>query len=114
MDHSQKDLEMARAVAEQVVRQGGRTFFVGGFVRDRLLNRENKDVDIEVHGVSPKCLEEILDNLGQRLTIGESFGIFNLKGYSLDIAMPRKEQLRGQGHKDFEIFVDPFIGTEGA
>ena len=114
MDHSQKDLEMARAVAEQVARQGGRTFFVGGFVRDRLLNRENKDVDIEVHGVSPKCLEEILDNLGQRLTIGESFGIFNLKGYSLDIAMPRKEQLRGMGHKDFDIFVDPFIGTEGA
>lgn len=114
MDHSQKDLEMARVVAEQVARQGGRTFFVGGFVRDRLLNRENKDVDIEVHGVTPKCLEEILDNLGQRLTIGESFGIFNLKGYSLDIAMPRKEQLRGQGHKDFDIFVDPFIGAEGA
>ena len=65
MDHSQKDLEMARAVAEQVARQGGRTFFVGGFVRDRLLNRENKDVDIEVHGVSPKCLEEILDRLAE-------------------------------------------------
>lgn len=114
MDHSQKDLEMARAVAEQVARQGGRVFYVGGFVRDALLHRENKDVDIEVHGVSPKCLEEILDNLGQRLTIGESFGIFNLKGYSLDIAMPRKEQARGQGHRDFDIFVDPFIGTEGA
>ena len=114
MDHSMKDLQMARQVAQLVAQQGGRTFFVGGFVRDALLHRENKDVDIEVHGVTPKCLEEILDSLGQRISIGESFGIFNLKGYSLDVAMPRKEQLRGMGHKDFDIFVDPFIGTEGA
>ena len=28
--------------------------------------------------------------------------------------MPRKEEARGQGHKDFDIFVDPFIGTEAA
>lgn len=53
--------------------------------RDALIHKENKDVDIEVHGISPKCLEEILDSLGQRMTIGESFGIFGLKGYSLDI-----------------------------
>ena len=108
------DQRMAREVARQVSEKGGRTFYVGGFVRDALIHRENKDVDIEVHGVSPKCLEEILDSLGQRMTIGESFGIFGLKGYSLDIAMPRKEEARGQGHKDFDIFVDPFIGTEAA
>ena len=114
MDHSMEDRRMALEVARKVSKKGGRTFYVGGFVRDALLHRENKDVDIEVHGISPKCLEEILDSLGQRISIGESFGIFNLKGYSLDIAMPRKEQLRGMGHKDFDIFVDPFIGTEGA
>ncbi|MBQ6798176.1 MAG: tRNA nucleotidyltransferase [Oscillospiraceae bacterium] len=105
---------MAREIARQVAERGGRTFYVGGFVRDALIGRENKDVDIEVHGVSPQCLEEILDGLGQRLAIGESFGIFGLKGYELDIAMPRKEEVRGHGHKDFDIFVDPFIGTEAA
>ena len=114
MDHSEKDLLMAREVARQVAAHGGRTFFVGGFVRDALIRRENKDVDIEVHGITPGCLEEILDVLGERISIGESFGIFNLKGFSLDIAMPRKEELRGMGHKDFDIFVDPFIGTEAA
>ena len=108
------DQRMAREVARRVSEKGGRTFYVGGFVRDALIHRENKDVDIEVHGISPKCLEEILDSMGQRMTIGESFGIFGLKGYSLDIAMPRKEAARGQGHKDFDIFVDPFIGTEAA
>ena len=112
--HHLEDQKMAREVARLVAEKGGRTFYVGGYVRDALIHRENKDVDIEVHGISPKCLEDILDTLGQRMTIGESFGIFGLKGHSLDIAMPRKEEVRGQGHKDFDIFVDPFIGTEAA
>lgn len=110
----EKNLRMAREVARLVAEKGGSTYYVGGFVRDTLSGRDNKDVDIEVHGITPQCLKEILDSLGQRITIGESFGIFSLKGYSLDIAMPRREEARGQGHKDFDIFVDPFIGTEGA
>ncbi|MBQ6719464.1 MAG: tRNA nucleotidyltransferase [Oscillospiraceae bacterium] len=109
-----EDQKMARKVAQLVAEKGGRTFYVGGFVRDALIHRENKDVDIEVHGITPRELEGILDSLGQRLAMGESFGIFGLKGYSLDIAMPRKEAARGQGHKDFDIFVDPFIGTQAA
>lgn len=108
------DQKMAWEVARLVAEKGGRTFYVGGFVRDALIHRENKDVDIEVHGITPRELEKILDSLGQRIAVGESFGIFGLKGYSLDIAMPRKEEARGQGHKDFDIFVDPFIGTEAA
>ena len=110
----EKDLLMAREVARLVAEKGGRAYYVGGFVRDALMGRENKDVDIEVHGIAPQGLKEILDSLGKLITIGESFGIFSLKGYSLDIAMPRKEEARGQGHKDFDIFVDPFIGTEAA
>ena len=108
------DQRMAREIARLVAEMGGRSFYVGGFVRDKLLHIGNKDVDMEVHGITPKDLEKILDSLGQRMAIGESFGIFGLKGYSLDIAMPRKEEVRGQGHKDFDIFVDPFIGTEAA
>ena len=108
------DLEMAKTIARRVAEAGGRAYYVGGFVRDGLLGQENKDVDMEVHGISHDALAAILDSLGQRITIGESFGIFNLKGYSVDIAMPRKEAARGQGHRDFDIFVDPFIGIEGA
>ena len=108
------DQDMARQIARRVARLGGHTYYVGGFVRDALLGRENKDVDIEVHGISVEALKDILDGLGHRITVGESFGVFNLKGYDLDIAMPRKEAARGRGHRDFEIFVDPFIGTEAA
>ena len=114
MDSSRQDKEMALEVARRVAEKGGRSFYVGGLVRDGLLGIENKDVDIEIHGITPRDLKDILDSLGQRITIGESFGIFHLKGYSLDIAMPRKEEARGSGHKDFDIFVDPFIGTRAA
>ena len=106
--------QMAYKIAETVAEKNGRSYYVGGYVRDALLYIDNKDIDMEVHGISPAELAEILDSLGQRITIGESFGVFSLKGWELDIAMPRKEQARGMGHRDFDICVDPFIGTEAA
>ena len=109
-----KNMRMARAVAEAVRRAGGSTYYVGGFVRDQLLGRENKDVDIEVHGIPVQTLENILDGLGERLTMGLSFGVMGLRHYELDIAMPRSERATGRGHKDFAVFVDPFIGAERA
>ena len=108
------DMEMARKIAEAARDMGGCAYFVGGYVRDLILGDAGKDLDIEVHGLTPDQLKGLLDSLGQRLDIGESFGIFGLKGYSLDIAMPRKEKCRGTGHRDFDVFVDPHIGTLGA
>ena len=109
-----KNIEMARRIAGKVDEAGGRTFYVGGYVRDLLLGRENKDIDIEVHGISVKALEDILDGLGERLMMGASFGIMGLRHYEIDVAMPRSEVATGRGHKDFEVFVDPFIGPEKA
>jgi tRNA nucleotidyltransferase (CCA-adding enzyme) len=114
MQPFEKNTEMARKIAEAVNEKGGTAYYVGGYVRDKLLKIENKDIDIEVHGVTPTKLTEILDGLGTRLSMGESFGIFGLKGYTVDIAMPRKEKQRGKGHRDFEMFVDPYIGTQKA
>ncbi len=108
------DLEMAKKLAEKVAEYGGRAFFVGGYVRDTIKGEQTKDIDIEIHGISPSILAGILDSLGKRIEIGESFGIFGLKGYGIDIAMPRKETNRGRGHRDFDICVDPFIGTLNA
>lgn len=109
-----KNRAMAHEVAKAVLKAGGRTYYVGGFVRDRLLGRENKDVDIEVHGISAHELETILDSLGERIAMGASFGIMGLRHYELDIAMPRSEVATGRGHRDFEVFVDPFLGEEKA
>ncbi len=109
-----KNKEMAHKIAEAVSAAGGRTFYVGGYVRDQILGRDNKDIDIEVHNIPVRTLEEILDGLGERLMMGASFGIMGLRHYEIDVAMPRSEKATGRGHKDFEVFVDPFIGMEKA
>lgn len=108
------DLDMTKRIAEAVDKAGGQAYFVGGYVRDMLMGEGGKDIDVEIHGISPDKLKEILSSLGELAEYGESFGIFGLKGYSIDIAMPRKESCRGKGHRDFDIFVDPHIGTLGA
>ncbi|MBQ2764859.1 MAG: tRNA nucleotidyltransferase [Firmicutes bacterium] len=97
------DLKMAQMIAERVRDCGGRTYFVGGYVRDRFLNIENKDIDIEVHGISEECFHSILDDLGTTLIFGESFRVYSLKGYSLDISLPRKENSAESA---------PFIGSK--
>ena len=109
-----KNLEMAKKIASEVERAGGRAYFVGGCVRDALLGRENKDIDIEVHRVPVETLEGILDALGERISMGASFGVLGLRHYDLDIAMPRAETATGFGHKDFAVSVDPFLGEEKA
>ena len=111
MKTPQENLLMAKTIAQEVRAAGGCAYFVGGFVRDRVLGRPVEDIDIEVHGVSPETLASLLDRLGERLNIGASFGIFGLRGYDLDIAMPRKEEANGRGHRDFSIYVDPALGT---
>lgn len=113
-DSVSRDLAMAKKIAQLVHDAGGRVFYVGGFVRDLLMEKDNKDIDIEVHGITVEKLEEILDSVGYRTEMGASFGVFGLKGYDLDIAMPRKEEAIGRGHKDFKVDVDPFLGTEKA
>lgn len=108
------DMKAAVCLAKFIAEKSGTAYFVGGYVRDRLMKRENKDIDIEVHGVSADVLEEILDSLGKRMEVGESFGIYKIKGCGLDIALPRKERPCGKGHRDFDVIVDPFIGTKNA
>ena len=109
-----KNEQMAVKIARQVALSGGRTFYVGGLVRDRLLGIENKDIDIEIHGIPAEELKNILSGLGEVTVMGASFGIYGLRHYEVDIALPRMENAIGRGHKDFEVITNPFIGPEKA
>ena len=104
-------IKTSEKIARLVENAGGRAYYVGGFVRDHLSGRDNKDIDIEVHGIAPCVLEDILDSIGQKIETGKSFGVYKLCKTELDIAMPRKETATGRGHRDFKVEVDPFIGT---
>ncbi len=49
--------DFAVQVAKEVNEIGGTAYFVGGCERDSLLGIPNKDIDIEIHNVTPYILE---------------------------------------------------------
>ena len=98
---------MIRDVVSEIARNGGVPFFVGGYVRDRMLGLVPKDIDIEVYGILPENLKEILGNFGDVVECGESFGVYKLG--NLDFAIPRKEKSTGRGHKTIDVDSDPFL-----
>ena len=114
----------ARQIAALAAEKGGRAYYVGGCVRDKYIAElsgagngafdASKDVDIEVHGLTPEALWQLLQQVGEPAAFGESFGVYSLRHLGLDIAMPRKERAVGRGHRDFAVSVDPFIGLEEA
>lgn len=106
--------EVVNKLALLVKQNGGETYYVGGYVRDHFLNIESNDIDIEVHDISKNVLEDILNKLGNKLEYGKSFGVYSIEGTNIEIALPRKEISTGSGHKDFNIEIDPFIGTKEA
>ena len=59
------DSEVAKRIAEKVAEAGGRTYYVGGCVRDELLHKTSKDIDIEVYGISPEQLRIICRKFGK-------------------------------------------------
>ncbi|NLF28748.1 MAG: tRNA nucleotidyltransferase [Clostridiales bacterium] len=105
------DVEIARALGERIHASGGRAYFVGGYVRDRLMGAETKDVDLEVYGIPPSKLRELLAEFGSVLEKGASFGVLSLRHTNLDVAMPRTESRTGARHTDFDVSVDPYLST---
>ena len=103
---------LTREIAEAVHAEGGRALVVGGWVRDRLIGRESKDIDIEVFGVPAARLRELLESLGRIELVGESFQVFKLG--EIDVSLPRRESKTGRGHKGFEIAGDPSMSIEEA
>src|ERR1044071_5655411 len=105
----EKILRLARAVKEA----GGRALLVGGCVRDRLLGREAEDWDVEVYGVEPSRLRELLGRFGRVNVVGEAFTVYKL-GQDLDVSLPRRERKTGRGHRGFYIEGDPSMSFEEA
>jgi tRNA nucleotidyltransferase (CCA-adding enzyme) len=97
--------EGAVAIAKAVRAADGRALIVGGWVRDRLMGRESKDVDLEVYGLPADKLRELLARFGPVNAVGESFTVFKVG--DIDVALPRRESKVGRGHKGFEVHGDP-------
>lgn len=114
MSTFQQDLVLSRQLAEGIRAAGGRAFYVGGFVRDGIMGIECKDIDIEVYGLEPARLREVLGACGEVYDRGASFGVLGLRHSDIDIAMPRTESRTGAKHTDFDVSVNPFLDPKEA
>jgi tRNA nucleotidyltransferase (CCA-adding enzyme) len=110
--HAGGNGEVAVAIARRVRDAGGRALVVGGWVRDRLMGRTSKDVDLEVYGIPAPRLRELLAAFGSVNTVGESFTVYKVAG--VDVALPRRESKTGRGHRGFEVTGDPDLPFEEA
>lgn len=108
------DSSLARVmpIAAAVRDAGGRAILVGGWVRDRLLGHDSKDVDIEVFGIAPGELRALLERFGRVETVGESFTVYKLG--EIDVSLPRRESKVGRGHRGFTVEGDPTMSFEEA
>jgi tRNA nucleotidyltransferase (CCA-adding enzyme) len=105
-------LDLAVAIAQRVRNAGGRALIVGGWVRDQLMSRPSKDLDLEVYGLPADRLKDLLGAFGTVNTVGESFTVYKVAG--VDVSLPRRESRTGRGHKSFAVIGDPSLPFDEA
>lgn len=97
--------------ADAVRKIGGRSYIVGGFVRDTFLGKRPKDKDYCVGGIDEKNFCALFPNAKK---IGRAFPVYMMKidGRDAEIAFLRREKKIGRGYRGFEAICDPTISIE--
>lgn len=106
-----------KTLLKKLSEKGAKTYYVGGCVRDEVLVKTNKDIDIEIHFITEDDFISVAKSLGIKIDfVGKSFGVYKafMDGTDFDFSFPRTEKQIGEKHTDFEIVVDPFIGEAKA
>ena len=104
--HNTAIQEALVTISNVVSVKGGRALLVGGCVRDTLLGTIPSDFDVEVYGIQPTKLLDILSQCFSVSLVGEAFGVIKIQGLPIDVSLPRRESKRGEGHRGFEVFSD--------
>ncbi len=94
---------------------GGEVFVVGGAVRDALMQKEPKDIDLMVTGLHQDNVSYILNQLPGKVDLtGKDFGVFRYRnrGAEVEIALPRSERSTGDRRVDFDVSVDHSLPVE--
>jgi poly(A) polymerase len=100
---TEEEQAIFRTIQKAAIRLGVPTYVVGGFVRDRLLARETKDLDIVCVGDGIRLANEVAGYLRPipRVTIYKRFGTAMLRHLDREIEFvgARKESYRSDSRK---------------
>lgn len=127
-----RDVAMTDTAAREVynvLSPYGNIYAVGGAVRDTVLGKIPKDIDILAQGIDLETLVTLLNTLPGHIArdkkkgeddtagafTGKDFGVIRyvaLDGSEVEIALPRTEVSTGEGHKDFQVQTNPWLSVE--
>jgi tRNA nucleotidyltransferase (CCA-adding enzyme) len=107
--------DSAAKIAVELLSPFGEVYVVGGAVRDVILQKKPKDIDL-VAKVDEETIKSVLGDFprGSLNKTGKQFPVyrFSYLGDEVEIALPRIETKVGEGNKDWEITSDPSIRIE--
>jgi len=88
-------------LSKLTAKQNLQAYVIGGFVRDLLLNRPSKDIDIVVIGNGIEFAERVAKKLKVKLSVFKNFGTASLKYQDLELEFvgARKESYRLDSRK---------------
>lgn len=89
------------SIAKKINDNGGKLYYVGGYLRDELLGLSPKDIDFSVTGIS---LDKFLELFPKSFLIGSFFPVFKLEEH--DFAFARRETKIGEGHSAFDFDIE--------
>ena len=88
-------------IAKIIEKNNGRLYFVGGYVRDKLLGITSHDIDFCVTNIDEQTF---LNLFPQAIKTGKSFPVFRIENY--EFAFARTETKNGTGHNGFSMFTN--------
>ncbi|MDR2737759.1 MAG: HD domain-containing protein [Puniceicoccales bacterium] len=94
-------------ICKELIAAGARPYFVGGCVRDAILGLKLSDFDVEIFGMPFNDVEKLLSRKFPVERTGKIFCVLKIRGFPIDVSVPRFETKFGNGHRDF------FIGELG-
>ncbi len=104
-------------IFDKLLNNSIKPIIIGGYIRDSLLKKESKDIDIELYGINSfSKLEDILKEFGDVNSVGKSFGVCKLRvdDLDLDFSFPRIDSKIDSGHRGFEIKIDSSLDFKTA
>jgi len=88
-------------IAKKIANAGGTLYYVGGYVRDKFMHKEPKDIDFCVTGLSVETFSNLFPKAFLK---GSFFPVFQLNGH--DFAFARKETKTSPGHSGFSAITE--------